>query len=97
MTDLRNENFSGADAVLFKRHENFRDFARKVLGTEIVLTPSSDGVHIRAVRHVPDVGVTYNSATAFVSRLEITDCIIDVVSLNMLQCVKDVGGFDGLH
>lgn len=85
----------GDDIVaLFKRWEGLREIAERVLGTHIVLTPSSDGVHIRVSRK----NVIGTQTESFlVSAYEVRDANVDIVTLHMLKGIKDVGGFDGLH
>jgi hypothetical protein len=85
------------EAKQFRRWEGIREMAQTVLGTHIVLCPSSDGITIQATRKTPGFGDRI-AVTIHVSRVEITDSLLpDVVALNMMQAIKDVGGLNVLH
>jgi hypothetical protein len=85
------------EAKRFRRWEGIREMAQTVLSTHIVLTPSSDGINIQASRKVPVFGDRI-AVSIFVSATDIVGSLLpDVVALNMMQAIKDVGGFSAFH
>lgn len=84
-----------ADRLRYQRWEAIREMAERVLRIHLVLTPDSEGLHIRAMK--PNAcGDQMASVSRFVLRHEIDDAVIDTVSITMLHMIKELGGFDAI-